>query len=129
MGGSKSSSSASTSSSTSSISLQDTEGVSVVGNSASTVNLTDGGAIESNRDVALEAISQAADLTLKLVTAQAKANEDALGFVRAAQENANKFAYEAGRPEAAVLKDSGKILLWVGGLIAGSLILKELKLS
>lgn len=125
----KSSSKASTTSSTSSVSLQDTEGVAIAGNSASTVNLTDGGAIESNRDVALTAIEKAADLTLKLVNAQSAASEKALGFVQAAQEQANKFAFETGRPEAAFLKDGGKILLWVGGLIAGAMILKEMKLS
>ncbi|MHB1430403.1 MAG: hypothetical protein ACYCVW_17100 [Rhodocyclaceae bacterium] len=110
------------------ISLQDVEGVTIVGNEAP-INLTDGGAIASNRDVALEAIEKAAELTLGLVSAQAASNEKALGFATAAQEQANKFAYDAGRPEASTLKDSGKVLLWVGGLIAGAMLLKELKLK
>lgn len=110
------------------ISLQDVEGVTIVGNEAP-INLTDGGAIASNRDIALSAIEKAAELTLGLVSAQAAANEKALGFATAAQEQANKFAYDAGRPEASTLKDSGKVLLWVGGLIAGAMLLKELKLK
>lgn len=110
------------------ISLQDVEGVTIVGNEGP-VQITDGGAIASNRDVSLSVIEKAAELTLGLVNAQAEANEKALGFASAAQEQANKFAYDAGRPEASTLKDSGKILLWVGGLIAGALILKELKLQ
>lgn len=124
---SKSKSTASTSSS--SVSLQDTDGTTVAGNSASTVNITDGGAVEANRDVSLSVIEKAAELTLGLVTAQAKANESALGFATAAQEQANKFAFDAGRPEASTLQQSGKILLWVGGLIAGAMILKELNLQ
>lgn len=127
MGLKKSSSQANTSSSTSNVTLQDTAGINVLNSSG--VTLTDGGAIASNRDVALTAIERAAELTLGLVTAQAKANESALGFASAAQEQANKFAFDAGRPEASTLKDSGKILLWVGGLIAGALVLKELKIS
>lgn len=55
------------------ISLQDVEGVSIVGNEGP-VQITDGGAIASNRDVMLSAIEKAAELTLGLVSAQAAAS-------------------------------------------------------
>lgn len=98
-------------------SLQDAPGaLAVAGNQFGDLTITDGGAIEALAAVTLEAVS-----------GQQKAQADALGFATGAGNNALKFAFEAGRPDAANVKQYLTAASIVAGGAVALLILRSWK--
>lgn len=107
------------------ISLQDVEGTTVAGNSASTVNVTDGRAIEGSLDLAGTTIEQAANLTLQLVSAQAEAGKAALSAAQQSAAKGYEFAMSAGRSDIKLIQDGGRGLLILAGILAGAYVLSK----
>lgn len=109
------------------ITLQDVEGVTFAGNSTGggAITITDGGAIQGGLDLAGLTVEKAAELTLGLVAQQARAGEAALQAVRGSADQAFNFAMSAGRSDIALIKDGGRGLLILAGIIAGAYVLSK----
>lgn len=110
------------------ISLQDVEGVSIVGNEGP-VTITDSGSIErafnfggSALDFAGGTLEQAALLTLQLVEAQAKAGGDAVQAIKSSADKSFQFAMDAGRSDVATIQGMGKNLIIVVGIVAAAYV-------
>lgn len=95
------------------ISLQDVEGITIVGNEGP-INWTDGGAIQGSLGLAGSVVESAAELTLALVGSNATANREALDF-----------AMSAGRSDVAAVQDSNKIILYVVAIAAAAFVLHQ----
>ena len=89
---------------TKNLNVQGVEGLAVAGLENSTVNLTDGGAIEKMADVSISAISKNIDFGKsafdKAFAFVNKSNSDALGVAERASRNAMQIAADAASPEA-----------------------------
>lgn len=103
------------------ISLQDVEGISIVGNEAP-VTITDAGAIQGSIGLAGNVVERAAELTLALVSRQADAGKDALSAAQNAANQGYNFAMDAGRSDVKAVQDSNKIILYVVGIAAAAFV-------
>lgn len=126
MSSSKNKSKSSTQTTSTPISLQDTQGVTVVGNSAP-VLITDGGAIEGMENLASLTVEKAAALTLGILDRQLTQSEKVFESTQAAQTRAYDFAMDAGRSDVATTQDMTKGLLIVGGILAAGVAIKAMK--
>lgn len=106
------------------ISLQDVEGMTIVGNEGA-VTITDGGAIEGGLSLAGLTVEKAAELTLGLVARQADANAAALEFARQSATQGYSFAMDAGRSDVKIAQDAGKMLVIVAAIVAGAYVLSK----
>lgn len=102
------------------ITLQDVEGLSIVGNSGA-VSVTDGGAIKGALDLAGLNVETSAALTMALVDRQAQAGQAALESAKEAATLGYQFAMDAGRSDVSAVMDSNKILIIVAA-IAGAVV-------
>lgn len=97
------------------ITLQDVDGITLAGNSGA-INITDGGAIKGGLDLASLTVEKAAELTLGLVSGQAKASQESM-------DKGLAFAMSAGRSDVAVMQDTTKKILVMVGIIAAAYVL------
>lgn len=123
--------------STTQVSLGDTDGVAIVGNSGA-VTMTDAGAIkgsldlagrtvEGGLDLADATIETAAEVTLGILDRQNRANLEAFKQAAEQQGQSFKFAMDAGRSDVATMQQIIKGTLIVVGLLAAGVALKGLK--
>lgn len=106
------------------ISLQDVEGVSIVGNNAP-VTITDAGAIEGSLGLAGNVVERAAELTLALVSRQADAGKAALSAAQDAATQGYNFAMDAGRSDVKAVQNSNKIILYVVAIAAAAFVMQK----
>ena len=97
------------------ITLQDVEGITLAGNSGA-INITDGGAIKGGLELAGLTVEKAAELTLGLVSGQARASQDAM-------DKGLAFAMSAGRSEVATMQDTTQKIMIMVGIIAAAWVL------
>lgn len=128
----KSSSQANQTTTSQPITLQDIDGVAIAGNTGSSINITDGGAIKGGLDLAGLTVEKAAELTLGLVAEQSKATRSALDFATKgldkstdSENKAYGFAMSAGRSDVAVMQDTIKAVMIVVGIITGGYVLSK----
>lgn len=149
-GGGGSSSSSSSSSTTYNTTdkrlVVDNGGIGVTGdNTALTINTLDGGAVAAMKstagagldlastlgkraiDSADSTVEQAAALTLELLNKNNQNAAQALTFAQNASERALTFAFDAGKPDAALTQKWGQWIAIVGGILAAGVALKNLK--
>lgn len=101
---------------TKNLNIQGVEGMVLAGNEKSTINITDGGAIEKMADIQKASLTFAERTNSKAIDAQ----KASLVFAERASRNALDFAYQAGRPDAANAKT---LILAVAGVAGAGLLI------
>lgn len=93
----------------------------VNGSNSGVINLLDAGAVSAGIGVAKDSVTTLADLTTKFLSATRQSNLDALNWAGTQGDNAMKFAYDGGKPDAAAAKDNNKTIL-IALAIAGAVV-------